>query len=141
MFPSDLSKKEIRGARRAARGVSNPLGRLIIAQMMPFQSTMAKEGRGDAAWLSATGVVVAAALYHRSHGSEPPTLQALVDAGLLKGVPLDPFGVGPMRYDAGQRLFWSVGPDGKGPDLDKEGRLTVNIGQYVWPTDGQFRRP
>ncbi len=45
-------------------------------------------------------------------GQLPDKLTGLIDAGILKSLPADPFGVGPLRYDPQRRLIWSIGDNG-----------------------------
>jgi hypothetical protein len=134
------SAQEIANARRALHGVANPVGRWIIAQSSSASVLWLSNDRRSVANVLATRTVLACSIYYRLHRAEAPTLQALVDEKLVDAVPDDPFGSGPMRYDPKRRVTWSVGPDGKDTGgLDPPGRV-ANVGNYVWPTDGVFKR-
>jgi hypothetical protein len=65
-----------------------------------------------------------------------PSLEALIEAGILSSIPLDPFADGPLRYSAERRLLWSHGPEGaqtgEGPAFGELGGLE----DWIWPTPG-----
>lgn len=50
--------------------------------------------------------------YELERHSLPPNLDALVSAGLLKELPIDPFSGKAFMYDPARRVIWSVGPEG-----------------------------
>ncbi len=47
-------------------------------------------------------------------------LSELVDAGLLEGIPVDPFSGQPIRYDATRQLVRSFGMDEEDDDGDED---------------------
>ena len=59
--------------------------------------------------------------YEQKTGALPDELGALVDAGIIKTLPRDPYG-DVLRYSPARRLLWSVGPNG----VDDEGRNNVD---------------
>jgi hypothetical protein len=67
----------------------------------------------------------ATALYRSRTGNAPKALTDLVEAGLMKSVPMDPFDCKPVRYDSERQLLWSIGTNG----LDDEGDGDPNLGR------------
>ena len=86
--------------------------------------------------LAVDRVVVAAARYRRDHGGNPSALQDLVP-DYLAAVPDDPFGNGPLGYNAGQGTLHSVGETGSfdgviPPQGVKALRYTDHTGTRRW---------
>lgn len=90
----------------------NQIGTILISTMLPsFGKTADRLDQLTARRRLALTTIALRRARDRD-GRLPPTLDALVDAGLLNAVPIDPFSAQPLRYDAGRQLLWSVGPDG-----------------------------
>jgi len=73
------------------------------------------------AWHRLIRLQVACAVYAGEKGGLPPALGDLQSTGILKSLPQDPFGDGPMHYDPVRRMIWSNGldeVDGKASELD-----------------------
>ena len=133
------SAQDVADARAALRKLSNPVGKLLIAQLSPADDHLMLSDRRSHADLGATRILLALAVYRHDRGSEPQTLQDLVQAGLLKSVPMDPFGSRPFHYDPKRRLFWSVGPNGiDDGGYDPPTGVSLRARDYVWPSDAVF---
>jgi hypothetical protein len=73
---------------------------------------------------------VALLRYEARKGALPRTLTPLTTAGLLKSLPPDPHGGGPLRYNPMARRVWSLGPDKK----DDGGTHTDTVFRLPSPT-------
>jgi hypothetical protein len=105
-------------------------GTLYLRLIAPSVANSRAACRGSSARLRCAVLAVAAERYRLEHGAWPESPDALVQAGLLKKVPRDPFDGRPLRWrrlDDG-RVIYAVGPDGK------EDGSTVNRGKA--DTDG-----
>lgn len=90
----------------------------------------------DTAQNQLLAVALASHAYHRQNGRDAPSIQRLVDAGMLRRVPTDPFDprAKPLRYTEilGETVIYSIGPDAcddggvpamPGPDVAGAGQL------------------
>src|SRR5262249_47959001 len=86
---------------------------------------------------------LAAERYRREQGTWPASLHALVQAGYLKAVPLDPYDGQPLRYKwlADGVLFYSIGPDrtdnGGVIDLQNPIRPGTDMGIRLWNAEAR----
>jgi hypothetical protein len=118
-----VTDKEVATAREAFRNVQNPIGKLMLLYLKTFESVRRSyhiaQLRSDVAL-----VAIACRLFHDDAKRLPDQLSELVDAKLIKAVPLDPFSGQELRYDAKRRLIWSFGFDEKDNggdwDIDEE---------------------
>lgn len=119
--------------------IPNVLGRVIGASRdIPEMSKMLL-GSFDRlkADLAATRIIVASTLYKFRYGHFPKTLQILVEDGLLKRVPRDPFDGKPFRFDSTRAIVWSASEDGKdNRGHDKPWVFGKKSRDRVWPLDG-----
>jgi hypothetical protein len=137
--PQGPSAKDIADARAALRKLSNPVGKMLIADLSPVRDEELLTDRQTLATVEATRITLALAVYRRTHGSEARALQDLMDAGLLAAVPMDPFGRGPFHYDSKRRVFWSVGPNGiDDGGYDAPTGVSRRARDYVWPSEGSL---
>ena len=130
----NLSPKEIDQYRSALRKVDNPVGKLMIAMLLPVFSQADEADVRSVANSRATKLILAIQIYKRSTGKMPTRLSQLGMSSLI-----DPYSDGPFHYDPRRNVIWSVGQNlvddgGKGRVGDPKGLDTV------WPTDGRFKR-
>jgi hypothetical protein len=124
-----------------------PTGMAMLRYPMPYMIVPAEQRvsvltfRAKADYQAAL-TVVALARYQRETGSYPPSLRALVDAGYLESVPMDPFSDKPFVYRLTDTGFWlySVGEnstdDGGVQGKGKGGRSKAwqdNGDNVFWP--------
>lgn len=126
-------------ARNAILKLTNPVGRihaLYMASVFSAQRQLMSVVRAEAE-LEAARAVLALRVYFDRKKEPAPTLQALVDEGVLDSLPRDPFDGQPLRYSLEKRLLWSVGDDGEaereGPALGKYGSRN----DWLWPIPNQ----
>lgn len=76
--------------------------------------------------LDALVATIAAIRYQKEHGEYPDSLSRLVEAGLLRNVPQDPYSNGPLVYRRGEGdfLLYSLGAD-----FDDDGGVPSQWGQ------------
>lgn len=105
-----LTASETEHLRRWIRANPNFVGRELSGAFgsipQSFEESMRNAEAGRRLTLS--GIAVREALLRTK--KMPASLELLFGKGK---VPLDPFGHGPLRYDAKTRRIWSVGKDGK----------------------------
>ena len=90
------------------RSRSNEKG-LIILDLMPLSyGDPERNARTQDVFLRLSAAIGAFRLDHKRF---PTSLDQLVQARLLKEVPLDPFDGAPIRYDPARKILWSVGAD------------------------------
>ncbi len=116
--------KEPRGkdAKRLALAFRNTAG---LQDIYYFGRTLMMKVRTQLAQEMAL-IQFAIRLYERRHGELPNSLEALVEAGIIKSVPIDPFSGKQICYDVERRIIWSVGEDCK----DDGGIGTGKIGVF-----------
>jgi hypothetical protein len=112
----EVSEAEIVSAREALLKVHNPVGKLMVHNVGSFDAVRRafhiSQLRTDVAL-----VLIACRLFQDRENRLPRGLSELVDAGLLDGIPVDPFSGQPIRYDVTRQLVWSFGID----EEDNEG--------------------
>jgi len=74
----------------------------------------------------ATRILIATALYRRSHQARLPTELSALTPELLQSIPLDPYDGHEMRYSARDEKVWSVGEDLHDDKGDIDGRSYSN---------------
>ncbi|MFZ4508210.1 MAG: hypothetical protein ACOYON_11005 [Fimbriimonas sp.] len=96
---------------------SRPNGKgLLILRLLPFYNTGGERAfRAQEAFIRLSAAIGAFRLDQRKF---PPDLETLVNKGLIKEVPADPFDGMPIRYDAKRKILWTVSSDGKDDDGD-----------------------
>lgn len=65
----------------------------------------------DLAHSSGTRLFLALSIYKKRHGSLPSDLAVLIDEGLLREIPLDPYTRKPFHYSPAESKIWSTGSD------------------------------
>lgn len=102
----------LREAGKALRWVALGLG-LIALMMAPFCSVHTGGERHARARLDLMQLEKAVRRYVQQAGQPPARLRALVDRGLLEGLPKDPWGneYG-YAFQDGEVRLWSLGEDG-----------------------------
>jgi hypothetical protein len=113
--PDDVMEQ----CRQQLRDVRNPLGRHFVSSLLPDQEIQTYAN--VCARMTAAGTRLAICTYQQKTGALPDELGALVDAGIIKTLPRDPYG-DVLRYSPERRLLWSVGPNG----VDDGGQNNVN---------------
>jgi hypothetical protein len=110
----------------------------LVALLAPAVSKVAAATQREHALLRCAVVMLAAERYRRRQERWPESPQALVDGGLLKGVPADPYTGTPIRL---KRLpdglvIYAVGPDGvdNGGNLDRKrtAEAGTDAGVRLW---------
>jgi hypothetical protein len=104
-----LTPAEERAQRAKLRRIENPLGKQIVAS--PISADMTETSLHRRTRRSATRTIIALEIYRQRHGRLPATLESLVDAGIVKKLPLDPASLESLRYDRERKLLWGIGPD------------------------------
>ncbi|MFI5385119.1 MAG: hypothetical protein ACHQ50_03270 [Fimbriimonadales bacterium] len=132
-----LNAGQLDKARKFLAPQTNPVGRLIVAVLLPTFAEFASESFRWRAQAMAVRTVLAIRLWRDGHGGQlPPSLDSLVQAGILKRLPQDFFGTGPLHYDPARKVIWSVGwnqkDDGGFDPPDKFGTTK----DLVWPATG-----
>src|SRR6478752_8042824 len=88
----------------------------ILARLLaPAVDKVAEACRRNHALLRATAAGLAAERFRRQMGRWPASLEEVVQAGLLRAVPTDPFTDRPLLFKrtADGLVIYSVGPDGQ----------------------------
>jgi hypothetical protein len=109
----------------------------ILARLLaPAVDKVAEACRRNRALLRATAAGLAAERFRRRTGRWPTSLEELVQAGLLRAVPTDPFTGRPMLFKrtADGLVIYAVGPDGQ----DDGGKLLRSGGQGTWDVGFQL---
>jgi hypothetical protein len=141
-LPSD---QQLRRYRELSASVQDrrPLVRLLA----PSTGTLAGASNRSLAQLRCTLVLVAAERFRKEHHRRPENCAALVAAGLLKDVPLDPFDGKPLRW---RRLkdrlaCYSVGADGNEGDGNNERARPMaagtDLGVQLWDVPHRRQPP
>lgn len=125
-----LSRAKIRRARERLKETENPLGKHAIALTLHTHDMMVRSRYETSAHLEATRIVLALRIASTPKQGLPGTIEALVEAGTLPGLPLDPFSGKPFLYSKRRRLLWSVGEDGKDQGGDEEKDLVWRIPRW-----------
>lgn len=107
--PTPARKRQLIAAMKKT---PNLLGRSVLQMFVLGESVVEADFRHRAAW-QATRAWVGLRVHELRKGKPATSLDQLVSSRILASVPADPFGDGPLRYEAKNRRVWSVGPDGK----------------------------
>src|SRR5262249_49754007 len=107
-LPPEPQREEI--ARLEAGLAEQPL---LVRAFTPGLAKIVEALRRSDAQLRCARAAVAAERYRRAHGRWPESLQELVEAGLLKEVPADPYDGRPLRLarPGDGLVVYTVGPD------------------------------
>lgn len=106
---------------RVALGAVPGGSKLILAGMLPFSLWSCNIIESDQLLQDGAITFICIEKYKLDHGIYPPSLQTLVDAGMIPVLPLDPYSGKPLIYErAGPKaaahnvpyVLYSVGPDG-----------------------------
>jgi len=107
--PLPLSRQAAQKARNAYLKITNPVGRILgINSVAEDGSRIFRFRTGRAA----ARTVLALLFFERQKGVLPASLADLVNAGILKKIPTDPFSGAPMLYSRPRQIVWSVGENG-----------------------------
>lgn len=89
-------------------------GDIMVALLLPAVTKVSEAYRRSQANLRCGVTALAAERYRQKHGRWPETLEALVEAGLLDKVPIDPYSGKPLCLGVLKDgvVIYSVGPDG-----------------------------
>jgi hypothetical protein len=114
---------------------------VLVALMVPAITQTAIGVDRERARQAVMIAALAAQIHRRRTGDFPATLKDVVESGVLKTIPVDPFSMSrdPVRYrkDAESLTIWSVGENGtdEGGDVSEvPGRRTTPDVGYVIPT-------
>lgn len=128
----------------------NPIGRMLVALLVPSRDTFLAAHTRVQSELAAIRLVVACRRYEIDHGELPPALDALV-SDYLDAVPSDPFDGKPFRYDRERAVVYSIGADlidGGGSQRPLSDTLNLDGTPYRWaaedavfPIHGQPKPP
>jgi hypothetical protein len=119
---------------------------VIVGMLAPAMTNIAQTCQRNHAMLRAAIVALAAERFRQQHGRWPAALGELVQAGLLKAVPTDPFDGQPLRLarTADGLIVYSVGPDkaDDGGTLDRKDwiKTGTDLGFQLWDTKAR-RQP
>lgn len=133
-----MNAEQSAAAKRALVKLKNPIGRLIALIVLPTFDQFADTSFTWRAEQEAVRTILAIRLWRDGHsGALPASLDALVQAGLLKRAPRDFFAKVPLRYDPARRVLWSVGKDGiDGGGKDAPDTRGGRSADLVWPALG-----
>lgn len=130
---------QVSQARSALDNRPNAMGRLMVGGLLKLfdqalQSSFRWRQRQEA-----LRAILAMRLWRNSHGNKlPPSLDVLVSGGILKRLPRDFYGNGPLHYDPRRMLIWSVGEDGNDDGgMDKPDSV-AKVKDLVWPATGAY---
>ena len=128
--PLPLNRQAVGKAREAYLKIKNPIGRIFDCDITGFMESDRKVfcNRTER---EATRAVLALLIFERKKGVLPEKLSDLVDAGILKTVPNDPFSGQPLLYSRERRIVWSVGTDGADDD-GEAGKTRWTCDDAVW---------
>jgi hypothetical protein len=116
---------------------------IAVRLLMPAAQKVAQAERRIQAQMRSALVGVAAERYRLEHGRWPESIEALVQAGLLGAVPLDPFDGQPLRFKrlADGLVIYSVGFDGvdNGGVLNRDNPTEegTDLGFQLWDPDAR----
>ena len=125
-----LSQQAAQKARIAYGKIKNPIGRIFGASIIGFMASDLKvcQVRTER---EATRTCLALIIFERQKGQLPATLSELVQAKILKSVPVDPFCGEPLHYSRETRKIWSVSNDGEDDD-GESGKIRWFEKDAVW---------
>ena len=107
----EVSAQELETAVKALSEAPNPLGRVLVALVVPSLGRISEQSFRLRTLCEITRAFLALRVYALRHGEYPDSLGALVKEKILPAVPTDMFADKPVRYDLKRRRLWSVGPD------------------------------
>jgi hypothetical protein len=99
-------------ARERLSRIHNPVG-ILMAQTYGLTLEPVSQRIRRRANLEGVRAVLALRVFQARHGQLPRTLAELLEAGILRDAPLDPFGGQPLHYDPARAILWSIGEDGQ----------------------------
>jgi hypothetical protein len=111
---------------------------LFVRAFVPAVIKVTEADQRTRGFLRCAIVALAAERYRRAHGNWPASIQALVDEGLLQGVPTDPYDGAPLRYRVrdDRVVIYSIGHDlqDNGGTFDNKAGYTdgTDIGFTLW---------
>jgi hypothetical protein len=128
-----FSKAELEDVRKGLSDQPNPLGRLVVAVMLPLLPQLIDSSFRWRTQQEGLRTVLALRIWSSRNGGKLPSgLNALVTSGVLPRVPPDPFGTGPLHYDPRRAVIWSVWSDGVDQGgVDPPGR-NGGVSDRVW---------
>ncbi len=132
--PLPLSHRAAQNRKRTAHlQITNPVGRIANCSFMTIAWDDSKVFRARTE-REATRAVLALIIFERNKGVLPAKLSDLVDANILKPVPMDFFADAPLHYSRERRILWSVGIDGH----DDDGDLPATLAGAAMMPSGKF---
>ncbi|MEN9361503.1 MAG: hypothetical protein RL095_3038 [Verrucomicrobiota bacterium] len=106
--------------------------KILLCMLVPALSTVGKKFIALETALRLHQSRCACLNYQDTHaGQPPPDLTTLVQAGLLKEIPIDPWDGKPLRYDASRGILWSVGDNLTDEGGTPNGKFSVLLGEEV----------
>jgi hypothetical protein len=91
--------------------IENPVGRHAAAVEALYLAQLVENVHRRTAAHRAHEILLASLIFEQEQGVLPEDLPALVKAGYLDEVPIDPFTAEPMKFDPERAAAWSTGPD------------------------------
>ena len=113
----DLTREDRIQVERDLAKIENPLGKMMTFLIIPVSFTLTRQPVSLATARETTRTLLAIRIYERRNETLPRSLERLVENGILKSVPVDPYSEKPLLYSRQKRLIWSVGED----DIDHGG--------------------
>lgn len=123
---------------------SNLVGKALIKAHGSLALDYYNEAFYHLAMYEAARTMLGIAVYEKRHGRPPQSLQQLVDEGIFKTLPTDPFSQKPLKYRLKPtRMIYSVGPNGmdekglklEGLDRNRPGDIAYSL-DYPPPPKG-----
>jgi hypothetical protein len=128
-----LPTEQLQAAKHAVRKIENPVGKMLASDVTSYNHELRRVYHIAKLRSDMTRVVLALRLYLENSGRLPPKLEDLIEANLLKSVPIDPFSGEAIRYSRKRAIIWSYGvgekDDGGDGDPDAD---SVDNDDLVW---------
>ena len=96
---------------KIGRALHNCGGRIFLQMMIPGLDRIYEENVKSRAVIHATRAVLGLKMYERKEGRLSESLDDLVRAKILPGIPQDPFSGKDLLYSRERARVWSVGPN------------------------------
>ena len=130
-------------AERIAESLTNGVGYETLVVSIEAIDTVVAQHLRNTAGHSANQIRLALRVHESRFDQPAASLAVLVERGILKSVPIDPYDHQPMRYDVTRGLIWTVGPNGRddgGTEGDNDSLRTIDK-DMAWPVTPEPLRP